>query len=187
MRVALAACLLVVPTLVFPQRGHAADGSGSGSGAGEPAAASTMPAFRSSSVQREDATVDFEIPTTSDMQPSMDFSAQVNPTVASRDLPRGAPQARGTLTANQVDTVLRTAFPKTLQCYKQMAAGRKVDIVTTFVIAADGSVVDAKIESTTLPNAAFEKCMRTVLLGLSFPAPDGNGIVDVRTPFTFYP
>jgi hypothetical protein len=146
-----------------------------------------MPAFRGSSAQRDDAIVDFEMPTTSDMQPSMDFTAQVNPTVASRELPRGAPQQRGTLTASQVDSVLRTAFPKTLQCYKQMAAGKKVDIVTTFVIAADGSVVDAKIESTTLPNATFEKCMRTVLLGLDFPEPDGNGIVDVRTPFTFYP
>ena len=188
MRVALAACLLVVPTLPFPA--HAADGTdgaGSGSGTGTGSPSGTMPAFRGSSAQREDATVDFDIPAASDMQPSMDFTAQVNPTVASRELPRGAPQQRGTLTAGQVDSVLRTAFPKTLQCYKQMAAGRKVDIVTTFVIAADGSVIDAKIESTTLPNAAFEKCMRTVLLGLSFPAPDGNGIVDVRTPFTFYP
>jgi hypothetical protein len=187
MRVALAACLLVVPTLGFPERAHAAEGSGSGSGASEERPPSTMPAFRSSSLQREDATVDFEMPAASDMQPSMDFSAQVNPTVSSRELPRGAPQQRGTLKAAQVDAVLRTAFPKTPQCYKQMAPGKKVDIVTTFVIAADGSVIDAKIESTTLPNAAFEKCMRTVLLGLEFPAPDGNGIVDVRTPFTFYP
>ena len=185
MRVALAACLLVVPTLAFP--GETTEGSGSGSGSGAGNAPSTMPAFRGSSAQREDAIVDFEIPAASDMQPSMDFTAQVNPTVASRELPRGAPQHRGTLTAAQVDGVLRTAFPKTLQCYKQMAAGKKVDIVTTFVIAADGSVVDAKIESTTFPNATFEKCMRTVLLGLDFPAPDGNGIVDVRTPFTFYP
>src|SRR4029079_7824273 len=122
-----------------------------------------------------------------DSHPSMHFATQVNPTVASRELPRGAPQQRGSLTAAQVDSVLRAAFPKTLQCYKQMAAGKKVDIVTTFVIAGDGSVIDAKIESTTLPNATFEKCMRTVLLGLAFPAPDGNGIVDVRTPFTFYP
>jgi hypothetical protein len=29
--------------------------------------------------------------------------------------------------------------------------------------------------------------MRTVLLGLRSRQPDGNGIVDVRTPFTFYP
>ena len=187
MRVALAACLLVAPTLAFPEPADAAEGSGSGSGSGEPTAASTMPAFRSSSVQREDAVDDFEIPTTSDMLPSMDFTTQVNPTVTSRELPRGAPQQRGTLTSAQVDSVLRPAFPKTLQCYKQMAAGRKVDIVMAFVIAADGSVVDAKIESTTLPNATFEKCMRTVVLGLAFPPPDGNGIVDVRTPFTFYP
>ena len=91
MRVALAACLLVVPTLALPA--HAADeGSGSGSGTGTGSAPSTMPAFRGSSAQREDAIVDFEIPAASDMQPSMDFTAQVNPTVASRELPRGAPQ-----------------------------------------------------------------------------------------------
>src|SRR3982751_2816088 len=109
MRAALAACLLVAPTLALPPR--AADaGAGSGSGTGAGAAPSTMPVFRGSSAQREDASFDFQMPTTSDMQPSMDFTAQVNPTVTSRELPRGAPQQRGTLTPSQVDSVLRTAF-----------------------------------------------------------------------------
>jgi hypothetical protein len=189
MRVAVAALLLAAPTLAIPERAHAQDaaGSGSGSGAGEERAPSTMPAFRSSSLQREDATVDFQMPSASDMQPSMDFTTQLNPTVSSRELPRGAPQQRGTLKPSQVDSVLRTAFPKTLQCYKDMAAGKKVEIVTTFVIAANGTVIDPKIESTTLGHLGFEKCMRGVLSGLVFPPPDGNGIVEVRTPFTFYP
>ena len=189
MRVAVAALLLVLPTLAIPGRARAEDaaGSGSGSGATEARPPSAMPAFRSSSLEREDATVDFEMPRASDMQPSMDFTTQLNPTVSSRELPRGVPQQRGTLKAAQVDSVLRTAFPKTLQCYKEMASGKRVDVVTTFVIAADGSVIDSRIESTTLANPTFEKCLRGVLMGLVFPPPEGNGIVDVRTPFTFYP
>ncbi len=195
MRVAVAACLLVVPTLAFSGRARAEDpaagsgsGSGSGSGASEERGASTMPAFRSSSFQREDATVDFDLPTgDGDMQPSMDFTTQVNPTVSSKDIPRAAPVHRGTLKAAQIDTVLRAAFPKTLRCYKDTAIAAKVDIVTTFVIAANGSVIDARIESTSIANPGFETCMRDVLMGLAFPTPDGNGIVEVRTPFTFYP
>jgi hypothetical protein len=81
-----------------------------------------MPAFRGSSAQREDATVDFEIPAASDMQPSMDFTAQVNPTVASRELPARRAAAARHAHCRPGRLGPPTAFPKTLQCYKQMAA-----------------------------------------------------------------
>jgi hypothetical protein len=190
-RVAVAACLLVVPALAFSERalaGEPAAGSGSGSGTEGEQTANAMPAFRSSSSHREDANVDFDFSSADgDMQPSMDFTTQVNPTVSSKDLPLAAPQHRGTLKPTQVDSVLRTAFPQTLHCYRAMASAQKVEIVTTFVIAADGSVIDARIESMSLASPSFETCMRGVLMSLVFPQPDGNGIVEVRTPFTFYP
>jgi hypothetical protein len=117
----------------------------------------------------------------------MDFTSSVNPDVSSRPIPAAAPQRRGTLTQAQVDRVLRSAFPKALQCYKAENVDQKVEIVIDFVIAADGTVFDAQPVSSTHRSKVFEGCIKNAVLALQFPVPEGNGVVLVTTPFTFYP
>src|SRR5688572_2280383 len=98
MRVALFGCLLFLPALGFAGEGatgpardeSAAAGDASGSGAPPPPpeappAATSMPAFRTSTTSREDATFEFELPSANgELEPSMDFTTQLNPTVTSK-------------------------------------------------------------------------------------------------------
>ncbi len=60
-------------------------------------------------------------------------------------------------------------------------------VTISFTIAGDGSVARAKTAKSTLGDAAVERCIADRFLQMTFPAPQGSGIVMVRYPFVFSP
>lgn len=102
----------------------------------------------------------------------------------------GAPIILGALDKNVIDRVIHENVGAVKACYEQglmrgpSLAGK---VVVKFVIAKDGSVSSAVMKSSNLGDAEVEACISQALMGLSFPAPAGGGIVIVSYPFMFQP
>jgi len=58
-------------------------------------------------------------------------------------------------------------------------------IVVKFVVARDGTVSSATTKSTTMHNEAVEDCINARFMRMSFPKPEGGGIVIVSYPIVF--
>jgi len=96
----------------------------------------------------------------------------------------------GSVSKTEIDRVVKQQLAQFRYCYQKelnkhpSLAGR---VVIKFVIAADGSVSSAKVNSSTLNNETVENCLCSRFLRLSFPEPAGGGIVIVSYPFVFQP
>lgn len=103
----------------------------------------------------------------------------------------GATAVTGSLPPEVVQRVVRQSFGRYRQCYEQgLARDGKLEgrIAVQFVIGKDGAVASADAaKETTLADAAVVACVVGAVRGLSFPAPDGGGVVTVTYPIQLSP
>jgi hypothetical protein len=78
---------------------------------------------------------------------------------------------------------LRSCFESRLTVRKELSGL----ILTRFVIDADGKVSAAEVTNTTMRDARVEDCIISTIGTMSFPKPNGGGIVIVNYPFAFKP
>lgn len=119
--------------------------------------------------------------------------AAVETALAAMSSPPAAPVAvplQMALTAEEIQGVVRSAFPTYRTCYEELlhrspaAAG---SILLKFAVQADGLPVDARVDAaaTTLHDAALEDCMVTATRALTFPAAGER--TTVTYPIAFSP
>ncbi len=103
----------------------------------------------------------------------------------------GATTVNGRLPPEVIQRIVRQNYGRFRLCYEN---GLKTDpslqgkVAVKFVIASDGSVSTASEDpSTTLPDKTVVSCVVRGFSGLSFPAPEGGGIVTVVYPVIFSP
>lgn len=96
----------------------------------------------------------------------------------------------GGLDQSLIDAVIKRNMAQIRYCYQRELVknpGLSGEIVVKFVIAKDGTVSSAVIESTTMHNEAVESAICGRFMGFQFPEPKGGGIVVTTYPFNFYP
>ena len=104
------------------------------------------------------------------------------------DVVEGKAEVKGSLDKDIIRRVIRRAMPGIKFCYEQALltaptlAGK---IKVFFVIAANGAVSSAS--TTKGIDKEVDACVARKISQLSFPAPQGGGIVEVTYPFTFSP
>jgi TonB family protein len=106
------------------------------------------------------------------------------------DVPRlrvGEAEVRGSLSKETIRRSIQRRLNEVRYCYEQELTRRpdlRGRVQVKFVIAPDGAVQAAKVESSTLAAAQAEACIAQAVRRWSFPAPDG-GVVIVSYPFVF--
>jgi len=100
------------------------------------------------------------------------------------------PVILGTLDRDIIDRVIRQHLSEIRYCYRrqlQMDWDLEGRVVFRFVIAQDGSVASVEVVESDLANPIVEDCIARRLRRLSFPMPEGGGVVVVTYPFVFSP
>lgn len=100
----------------------------------------------------------------------------------------GRPTVEGSLDREIIARVIRQHRNEIKFCYeKELQKNKKLAgrITVSFTIAASGSVIIAKVKSSTIKNASVENCVTGKIRRWVFPAPKGGGIVKVNYPFNF--
>jgi hypothetical protein len=93
---------------------------------------------------------------------------------------------RGSLPKEIIRRVIKQHLPQIRYCYEKelvRSPGIFGKVSTEFIISAQGSVSTARIDQTTLDNAAVEQCIAQKIRTWRFPKPKGGGIVVVKYPF----
>lgn len=99
----------------------------------------------------------------------------------------GAVDARGSLSRDVIERVVRRNFPQVRFCYESAShPGLSGRVTLAFTIGPDGAVTSSAVESSTLGNAQVEQCLAHSARRWRFPAPTGGSVV-VRYPFDFTP
>ncbi len=104
------------------------------------------------------------------------------------DDPAGKPPGR--LPPAEIQRLVRESYPQLRACYETGLArfptlsGR---VSTRFTIGSDGGVADVWTEENELADCEVVACMRKCFKGLTFPEPEGGGIVTVVYPIMFAP
>ena len=99
-----------------------------------------------------------------------------------------APILMGALDKSQIDRVIKQHLSQIRYCYQKelnRAPDLEGKVVMKFVIATDGSVSRADVQSTSLNNPVVESCLSDRFMRFQFPRPTGGGIVIVTYPFVF--
>lgn len=101
----------------------------------------------------------------------------------------GETSVSGKLPPEVIQRIVRQSFGRFRLCYedglrKDPALAGKVTV--TFVIAPDGSVSSSSATGD-LPDTAVRSCVGRSFQGLSFPQPEGGGVVRVSYPLIFAP
>lgn len=95
---------------------------------------------------------------------------------------------KGALSKAEISRVIRKNLSRFKYCYeKQLNAHPKLagKVSVYFTIAPTGGVAAAKVQESTMKNAAVEGCVTKTMRTLKFPKPKGGGIVVVTYPFVF--
>lgn len=102
------------------------------------------------------------------------------------------PDGTGTVTGGLAQEVIRRTIQRNIGqvrfCYEQALnanpnlAGR---VTVRFVISPSGAVQTAVASSSTVADPRVGVCVAQAMRRLSFPAPDGGGVVSVTYPFMF--
>ncbi len=98
------------------------------------------------------------------------------------------PILMGALDKSQIDRVIKQHLSQIRYCYQKelnRAPELQGKVVVKFVIANDGTVSQANIQSTSLNNPVVESCLCARFMRFQFPRPTGGGIVIVTYPFVF--
>jgi hypothetical protein len=98
------------------------------------------------------------------------------------------PAVMGSLDRDVIQRVIRRHLAQVRGCYERgLLAGPDLAgrAVVRFTVAADGRVVAASLDSSTLGDPTVEDCILGVFRRLLFPEPAGGGIVIVSYPLVF--
>ncbi|MFT4621426.1 MAG: Ca-activated chloride channel family protein [Myxococcota bacterium] len=98
------------------------------------------------------------------------------------------PVVLGSLDKTLIQQVIKRHMNQLRYCYlRELQKDPKLEgkVVVKMVIAADGTVSQADIKSTTLGNEAVESCVQQRFERMQFPAPGGGGIGIVSYPLVF--
>lgn len=96
--------------------------------------------------------------------------------------------AQGHLPGDVIQKVMLRNRNSLRYCYEHELVSNKNlsgTINTQFVIGATGTVTMSVIKNSTMKNAAVETCIAQQLRRLTFPKPEGGGVVIVNYPFIF--
>jgi hypothetical protein len=96
----------------------------------------------------------------------------------------------GGLDREIIRRVIRAHMNEFRYCYERelvRAPELSGRVVTSFIIGRDGRVMTAGTRESTMPPSGVPGCLSQILQRLSFPAPEGGGIVQVSYPFLFQP
>lgn len=100
-----------------------------------------------------------------------------------------ARQEEGSLTAKEIEDVIRAGFPAIKDCINvdlDLPPGNERRCVSKFVINPDGTVGSSSTHfKDALNGEGMEKCIDKVIVSWTFPKPRGGGIVKVKYPFVF--
>ena len=103
----------------------------------------------------------------------------------------GAPLISGSLSYQQIESVIRSKQYQLRQCYethvRQTSPSARGSIKVSFVIVSSGRVSSVSISSSSFGRASFDRCIRSKIRGWAFPKPVGGGRVNVNKPFNFFP
>jgi hypothetical protein len=94
----------------------------------------------------------------------------------------------GGLPPEVVQRIVRQQFGRFRLCYEQASRvepGIAGSIAVRFVIAVDGSVGTVVATPGTLKHAGLQGCVQRIFHVLSFPRPEGGGLVTVSMPLQF--
>lgn len=101
--------------------------------------------------------------------------------------PRRA-QVSGGLDAATVRRVVRRSLPRIRRCYLNVALqvnpGLSGELVVTFTVRLDGTVMDAAVSQRAFNHPKLESCLLEEVRRWRFPTPEGS-VVRVRYPFHF--
>jgi hypothetical protein len=95
----------------------------------------------------------------------------------------------GGLDKEIVRRVVRSRMKEFKYCYeKELVRAPELQgrVVMSFVIAKDGRVAAAGARESTMGSPAVHGCLAEAVRRLSFPMPQGTGIVQVTYPFVFH-
>lgn len=97
----------------------------------------------------------------------------------------------GGMDPDVIRRILREHIPQFRYCYQKEldAANESFSglIEMNFIIGSRGQVTKAGVESESVLPSGVQGCVVSVLKGISFPKPQGGGIVEVNQPFNFFP
>lgn len=109
------------------------------------------------------------------------------------DAPPPPQTLQGGIPKELVASTLRSALPAIRSCYEKSLTAQPTlsgKVMTSFRIAADGSVDEAKEapgEGPPFPDPKVTECILKQIRALRFPKPNGGGVVKVKYPFVFAP
>jgi hypothetical protein len=90
-----------------------------------------------------------------------------------------------------IQRIVRQNFGRFRLCYENgLRSNPKLagKVAVHFTIGKDGAVSGASLmKDTTMPDANVSACVTRAFIGLSFPQPDGGGVVTVNYPLLFAP
>ncbi|MBW2734392.1 MAG: TonB family protein [Deltaproteobacteria bacterium] len=100
----------------------------------------------------------------------------------------GIPTIRGALDRSIVRRYIRQNIQQFKYCYTrslQQNAKLQGRVVVKFIIAGTGQVTLSKVQRSTMGHASTEQCLAQAMRRITFPKPQGGGIVVVSYPFVF--
>ncbi len=110
---------------------------------------------------------------------------------ASRGTPSvrtGSASVRGSLSKEVIRRSIRRHINQIRYCYEQQLARQpnlEGRVQIRFVIAPSGAVTTSTVAGSTMGNPAAEQCIARAVQRITFPQPEGGGVVIVTYPFMF--
>ena len=102
----------------------------------------------------------------------------------------GAVGVKGKLPPEVIQRIVRQNFGRFRLCYENGLRNDpklKGKVTTRFVIGSDGAVSNVSEGPSTMPDAGVRACVLRGFYGLTFPKPEGGGVVTVSYPVAFSP
>jgi hypothetical protein len=98
----------------------------------------------------------------------------------------GKPDIIGSLSKETIRRVIHRRLNEVRFCYEQGLQARpdlQGRVAVRFIIGPSGIVQQAAVASSDVSDAKVQKCIADVVQRMTFPAPEGSGIVSVTYPF----
>lgn len=100
----------------------------------------------------------------------------------------GKPDVIGSLSKETIRRVINRRLNEVRFCYEQGLQARpdlQGRVAVRFIIGPTGVVQRAAVASSDIADARMQQCVTAAVQRMTFPAPDGSGVVSVTYPFVF--